>query len=152
GSGSNTGVQGVGGLSGGIGVEGQSPGGNTGVYGVSAGASGQPPTYAGVVGDSNSNSGVCGFTSKQTRAAGEFNHLGDGIGGQGTSRGGNTGVYGLSAGASGQPPTFAGVVGESDTNAGVAGFTSAPARAAGEFRHTAGGIALDVQGPAQFAR
>jgi hypothetical protein len=63
----------------------------------------------------------------------------------------DTGVFGVSVSPSGGA-TAAGVVGDSDTNAGVAGFSSSPSHAAGEFQHAAGGVALNVQGPAQFAQ
>lgn len=63
----------------------------------------------------------------------------------------NTGVFGVSVAPSGGAAP-AGVVGDSTTTAGVAGFTAAPGRAAGEFTHTAGGVALKVAGAAQFAQ
>lgn len=63
----------------------------------------------------------------------------------------DTGVFGVSVAPSGGASP-AGVAGDSNTNAGVAGFTSAPNHAAGEFHHTAGGVALKVMGPAQFAQ
>jgi hypothetical protein len=74
---SGTGVVGL--SSGGDAVFGKSVQGN-GVVGLSVDFSGGS-AFGGVVGDSNTNAGVVGFTSAPKRGAGEFSHLGGGRGG-----------------------------------------------------------------------
>jgi hypothetical protein len=52
----------------------------TAMYGVSVAPSGGS-AHAGVVGDSDTNAGVVGFSSAASRAAGEFTHIANGRGG-----------------------------------------------------------------------
>ena len=111
----------------------------------------------GVWGQCNSRNGaaVRGYAWDGDGASGKF---GTGVIGTSGSHGfpppdplPETGIYGIAAAPSGGA-SAAGVVGDSTTMPGVAGFSAAPARAAGEFKHTGGGFALDVQGPARFAQ
>jgi hypothetical protein len=72
----------------------------TGMYGVSVSPSGGGG-FAGVVGDSDTNAGVAGFSSAASRAAGEFTHL---LGGRGGLFSGNQAQIRLKPGSRGSHP------------------------------------------------
>ena len=157
-----TGVHGDAGYTvGGVGVFGETSDTTSETYGVEGRTSGSlgRAVFGWSLNSSSGGTGVWGQSNSGTGVGVRGYAWDDGLGSFGTGVMGtsgsttfppppsrpNTGVCGVSVAPSGGTGS-AGVVGDSTTNAGVLGFTSATSRAAGEFTHTAGGVALSAHG------